>query len=94
MCLSNLKGSIVTIKGTIIFLSCLFISSCGQSNEEKLQSEKKDKEIYNRCVSKGVEYFKEIDSYPRLTAAPNKGKHAITVARERCKRAPLTAFPD
>ena len=84
----------MTLKGTIIFLFCLFISSCGQSNEEKLQSEKKDKEIYNRCVSNGVKYFKEIDSYPTLTAPPNKGKDAIAVARERCKRAPLTAFSE
>lgn len=84
----------MTLKGSIILSFFLFISSCGQSNEEKLQSEKKDKEIYNRCVSNGVKYFKEIGSYPTLTAPPNKGKGAIAVARERCKRAPLTAFPE
>ena len=84
----------MSLKGVIIFLSVLFISSCGQSKEESLQSEKQNKEIYNRCVSNGVKYFKEIGSYPSLKSAPNKGKNAITVARERCKRAPKTAFPE
>lgn len=84
----------MTFKETIIFSSVLFLSSCGQSPEEKHENEKKDKELYNRCVSNGVKYFKEIGSYPTLKSAPDKGKHAITVARERCKKAPKTAFPE
>ncbi|WP_352284170.1 hypothetical protein [Pseudoalteromonas sp. Q18-MNA-CIBAN-0097] len=80
----------MSFKGFIILLSIFTLSSCGKSEEEKLKIEK---DLYNRCVSNGVEYFKEIGSYPTLTAPPNKNKSAITVARERCKRAPRTAFP-
>jgi hypothetical protein len=38
------------------------------------------------CVSKGVAYFKEIDSYPTLKSFPNVDSAAEDVARERCSR--------
>lgn len=79
-------------KGMIAFLSVLAISSCGESNEERIERETQEKNTYNRCVSLGVQYFKEIGSYPTLKSAPNAGRHAIEVARERCKKAPETAF--
>ena len=50
-----------------------------------------DEEV-KMCVELGVTYFKEIGSYPTLTAEPNTGRLARTVARERCKRT-TTAFP-
>lgn len=37
---------------------------------------------YNGCVSKGISYFREIGSYPRLTT----GELATEEARERCQR--------
>lgn len=43
------------------------------------------------CIEKGIAYFKEMGSYPALQAAPNKGRSAEDVARERCQRTP-TAF--
>jgi hypothetical protein len=43
------------------------------------------------CVLRGVSYFKEIGSYPTLSSAPNKGRKAEVVARERCNRT-TTAF--
>tara|TARA_R110001599_G_C12251310_1_gene659660 strand:+ start:418 stop:765 length:348 start_codon:yes stop_codon:yes gene_type:complete len=43
------------------------------------------------CVKRGIEYFKEIGSYPTLSSAPNKGRKAEDVARERCERT-TTAF--
>jgi uncharacterized paraquat-inducible protein A len=43
------------------------------------------------CVARGVQYFKDVGSFPTLTAAPNKGKDAAVEARERCNRT-LTAF--
>lgn len=43
------------------------------------------------CVRRGVAYFKEIDSYPYLKSEPNAGRHADTVANERCART-TTAF--
>lgn len=43
------------------------------------------------CIVRGVEYFKEIDSFPILHSEPNAGRHARDVARERCERT-ITAF--
>jgi hypothetical protein len=43
------------------------------------------------CVERGVAYFKEIGSYPTLSAAPNAGRSAEDVAIERCNRT-TTAF--
>jgi len=79
-------------KGIIAFLSVLAISSCSENSEKRIERETQKKDTYNRCVSLGVQYFKEIGSYPTLESAPNAGRHAIEVARERCERAPETAF--
>ena len=38
------------------------------------------------CTQKGIAYFKEIGSYPTLSASPNRGKLAEDVALERCQR--------
>lgn len=43
------------------------------------------------CIRRGVAYFKEIGSYPTLSSAPNSGRSAEEVARERCNRT-TTAF--
>ena len=40
------------------------------------------------CVEYGIQHFKDIGSYPRLS----DGRSAATVARERCERMPA-AFP-
>lgn len=86
------KGVVMIQKGIIAFLSVLAISSCSESSEETIEREIREKDTYNRCVSLGVQYFKEIGSYPTLKSAPNAGRHAIEVARERCEKAPETAF--
>ncbi|KKK99803.1 hypothetical protein, partial [Rheinheimera mesophila] len=65
-----------------------FLVSCGKSEKDVKAAEM----LYHECVSNGVEYFKEIGAYPTLQSEPNKGRHAIEVARERCERAPATAF--
>ena len=46
---------------------------------------------YDACVDRGVKYFRDIGSYPRLKAYPEAGRLAEDVARERCRRT-LTAF--
>ena len=65
----------------MIFISCLaiLIAGCGNSVED------------DKCVARGVEYFKEMGSYPNLTSAPDAGRKAEDVARERCGRT-VTAF--
>lgn len=41
------------------------------------------KEVKERnCISRGIDYFKEIDSWPTLST----GRDAATVAQERCSR--------
>jgi hypothetical protein len=44
------------------------------------------------CVERGIQYFKDIGSYPTLSQPPNTGRSAEVVARERCNRT-TTAFP-
>jgi hypothetical protein len=43
------------------------------------------------CTERGIAYFKEMGSYPKLHAYPNKGRLAREVAEERCEQT-LTAF--
>lgn len=43
------------------------------------------------CINRGIGYFQSIGAYPTLKAAPNAGRNAVDVARERCGRT-LTAF--
>ena len=43
------------------------------------------------CIVRGVAYFKEAGSYPTLQSAPNAGRSAEDVARERCSRT-ISAF--
>ena len=52
---------------------------------------KPDPEV-EACVSRGVQYFKEIGSYPTLSSYPDSGRQAEDVARERCNRS-TAAFP-
>lgn len=41
---------------------------------------------YNACVAKGIEYYRDIGSYPYLTQEPNVGRKADDVVAERCRR--------
>jgi hypothetical protein len=60
----------------------LILASCGPAaQDEKVEA----------CVQRGITYFKEIESYPTLQSAPNAGRRAEDVARERCTRT-STAF--
>ncbi len=64
----------------LIFLFIIFaLSSCSDGGE------------IEACVGRGVAYFKEVGSYPTLQSAPNAGRAAEEVARERCKRT-MSAF--
>lgn len=58
--------------GTLLFV--VILSGCGKKQE------------VDACVERGVDYFKEIGSYPTLTSKPNEGRKAEDVARERCER--------
>ncbi|TCZ77671.1 hypothetical protein [Lysobacter sp. N42] len=61
------------------------------SAQEAVAAEQLAADHVDYCVARGVAYFKEIGSYPTLQSAPNAGRPAEAVARERCKRT-LTAF--
>jgi len=70
------------IKATVLTVVLINISGCGSSGPDpKVEA----------CVSRGVAYFKEVGSYPTLKSAPNTGRRAEDVARERCNRT-TTAF--
>ena len=66
----------------IIVFSAALVAACGSSGPNP---------AIEACVERGVSYFKEIGSYPTLSSAPNAGRKAEVVARERCNRTP-TAF--
>ena len=68
-------------------LTCLTLIACEPTPQSKVS---KQEEI-NKCVNRGISYFKEIGSYPTLNSDPNKGRKAEEVALERCKRT-TTAF--
>lgn len=70
-----------TIRIIITGFFLLGIGSCGNSTNVDLEA----------CVENGVYYFQEIGSYPILLGAPNAGRRADDVARERCNRT-TTAF--
>ncbi|RUO48973.1 hypothetical protein [Pseudidiomarina donghaiensis] len=63
----------------ISFVFLISISAC--TGNDKVE----------RCVARGVEYFKEIGSYPTLKSGTNAGRTAESVATERCKKK-ATAF--
>ncbi len=68
------------MKLKLLILLLIPLSGCGNGGAE-----------VEACVGRGVAYFKEIGSYPTLLSAPNAGRAAEDVARERCNRT-TTAF--
>jgi hypothetical protein len=66
---------------TTLLIAVSMAAFCGAAHANSVED----------CVKRGVAYFKEIGSYPTLTAAPNRGRRAEVVARERCMRT-TTAF--
>ncbi|MFC2998231.1 hypothetical protein ACFODO_23860 [Acinetobacter sichuanensis] len=65
----------LVITCVIVFLVILPIAYFLATKEPK-------KSNYSQCVENGVQYFKDIGSYPKLS----DGKHAENVVRERCNR--------
>lgn len=70
----------------ILFL--FFLSKCGSN--ERSNGLSRDGQV-EACVARGLAYFRDVGSYPTLKSAPNAGRSAIDVARERCNRT-TTAF--
>lgn len=71
----------------VILGSCiLVVVSCGEPTSPSTAIS-----AFEACVIRGTAYFKEIGSYPTLSAAPNQGRLAEDVAKERCNRT-TTAF--
>ncbi len=71
-----------TFQAFVCVVVLLGVAGCGKSNP--------DPQV-EACVERGVSYFKEVGSYPTLKSAPNAGRSAEEVARERCNRT-TTAF--
>lgn len=66
--------------------------ACGKkSSEIEVDGRGSSADSVAKCTERGVAYFKEMGSYPKLTSAPNAGRNAEDVAMERCQRT-LTAF--
>ncbi len=66
----------------------VLLSSCGSDGTSDNSSATSD---IASCVERGVQYYKDIGSYPTLSSAPNAGRRAEDVVLERCSRT-TTAF--
>ena len=71
-----------TFQSYVYVIALLSITGCGKNNPNPQ---------IEACVERGVSYFTEMGSYPTLKSAPNAGRSAEAVARERCNRT-TTAF--
>jgi hypothetical protein len=65
----------------IIVAGALVIAQCTGHDDERHRAQ------VDACVNRGVKYFMELGSYPRLS----NGRIPHDVALERCQRTP-TAF--
>lgn len=70
----------------LIWVIGIALYGCGEDSKEGAQKGKKITP-YDQCVENGIEYFKEIQSYPKLS----DGRDSESVARDRCRRS-LQAF--
>ena len=71
------------MKILVIAVMLIVLTACGtQTVEAEMMVEPK----IRACVNKGIAYFKEIGSYPKLYSYPNAGRRAEDVAIERCNR--------
>ena len=68
------------LKFLALFFAIIALSGCGNGGK-----------AVEACVARGGAYFKEIGSDPTLQSAPNAGRAAEDVARERCNKT-TTAF--
>lgn len=70
----------------LISVAGIALYGCGEASSDAAQKSSK-LTPYDQCVENGVEYFKEIQSYPKLS----DGRDSENVARDRCRRS-LQAF--
>ena len=93
------------MKKTILTAMLFLLASCGLSDntEENNVNKQVEKESLESspvsdvksditlCIERGIQYFKDIDSYPLLKSSVTSGQQADKVAEERCNRT-TTAF--
>lgn len=66
-----------------IIVMFIALTACGtQTVEPEMMVEPR----IRACVNKGIAYFKDIGSYPKLYSYPDAGRRAEDVAIERCRR--------
>jgi hypothetical protein len=71
----------------------LLLSACDNAAEREeiyggVAREAERVRKYDACHSKGLDYFMDTGSYPTLKSAPNTGRLATDVIKERCSRTP------
>lgn len=65
---------------SIAVIGCLyFLFSCVRTLSENASNYDKDVQL---CIEKGIKYYKELGSYPKLSS----GKNAERAAEEKCAR--------
>ncbi|WP_296593230.1 hypothetical protein [Methylophaga sp.] len=56
-----------------------------EPEERATNAQRENIPSYSECVSNGISYYKEIESYPKLRS----GENAITVIKKKCNRSGL-----
>lgn len=72
----------------LAFTLCLLIVGCSNSSSVSQQQDDEDERIQS-CVARGVAYYKEIGSYPRLQS---EDISAEDKSLQFCVNTPDTAF--
>ena len=81
------SAKVPTLVYVIFFGFIAFALLSGGGSDENTstgsQSRSTGSAAVTACVNRGIEYFREIGSYPILTSAPNEGRRAEDIAQER-----------
>lgn len=81
--MSSLKISILCLVGATL----VQLAGCGSEDEiQKVSRAVALDREREACFDKGLNYFMDIGSYPTLKSAPNEGRLATDVIKERCAR--------
>ena len=78
------QGCLFAIAVSLLLLSAIVFIVLIVPSSSKSESGADGSTSLNNCIARGIDYYREIGSYPYLT----DGRKAESVARERCGRTP------
>jgi len=82
-----MMGKLVLASAGFAAAAVAIVALSGRSGDDRPGGRVADHDARVACIGRGVAYFRETGSWPRL----GDGRDAFSVAEERCARTP-TAF--